>query len=58
MTYGIVTSTKFDLFPCLKWNPLLILFQQGRNVLFNNALNPFLIQLYGIEHMVKDYSES
>ena len=26
------------------------------NVLFNNALNKFYLQLYGIRHMVKDHS--
>ena len=28
------------------------------NVLFNNALNIFYLWLYGIRHMVKDYSDS
>ena len=28
------------------------------NVLFKDALNTFLIQLYGIEHIVKDHSYS
>ena len=28
------------------------------NVLFNDALNTFLIWLYGIKHMVKDHSGS
>ena len=28
------------------------------NVLFNNALNTFYLQLYGVEHMVKDHSNS
>ena len=28
------------------------------NVLFNNALNTFYLWLYGLEHMVKDYSDS
>ena len=27
------------------------------NVLFNDALNTFYLQLYGIKHMVKDHSE-
>ena len=28
------------------------------NVSFNNALNTFYLQLYGIRHMVKDHSDS
>ena len=28
------------------------------NVLFNDAFNTFYLQLYGINHMVKDHSES
>ena len=28
------------------------------NVLFNNALNTFYLQLYGIRHVVKDHSDS
>ena len=28
------------------------------NVLFNDALNTFYLQLYGIGHMVKDHSDS
>ena len=28
------------------------------NVLFNNALNTFYLQLYGVQHMVKDHSDS
>ena len=28
------------------------------NVLFNDALNTFYLLLYGVEHMVKDHSDS
>ena len=28
------------------------------NVLFNDALNTFYLRLYGVRHMVKDYSDS
>ena len=28
------------------------------NALFNDTLNTFYLQLYGIRHMVKDHSES
>ena len=32
---------------------------QGRkNVLFNDKLNTFYLQLYGVRHMVKDHSDS
>ena len=36
-------------------------YMEGRrkgNVLFNDALNTFYLQLYGVRHMVKDYSDS
>ena len=29
-----------------------------RNVLFNDSLNTFYLQLYGVRHMVKDHSHS
>ena len=32
--------------------------ERERNVLFNDALNTFYIQLYGVRHMVKDHSDS
>ena len=32
--------------------------QLERNVLFNDALNTFYLRLYGVRHMVKDYSDS
>ena len=34
--------------------------EQGKegNVLFNDALNTFYLQLYGVTHMVKDHSDS
>ena len=32
--------------------------QRERNVLFNDALNTFYLQLYGVRHMVKDHSDS
>ena len=28
------------------------------NALFNDALNTFYLRLYGVEHMVKDHSDS
>ena len=28
------------------------------NILFNDALNTFYLQLYGVRHMVKDHSDS
>ena len=35
--------------------------ERGRkegNILFNDALNTFYLQLYGVRHMVKDHSDS
>ena len=33
-------------------------FRKEGNVLFNDALNTFYLQLYGVKHMVKDHSDS
>ena len=32
--------------------------KEGRNVLFNNALNTFYLRLYGVRHMVKNHLDS
>ena len=32
--------------------------ERERNVLFNDALNTFILRLYGVIHMVKDHSDS
>ena len=32
--------------------------ERERNVIFNDALNTFYLQLYGVRHMVKDHSDS
>ena len=40
---------------------ILFFINEGRkegNVLFNDALNTFYLQLYGVRHMVKDHSDS
>ena len=37
---------------------LIVRKERERNVLFNDALNTFYLQLYGIRHMVKDHSDS
>ena len=34
------------------------IWERERNVLFNDALNTFYLQLYGVRHMVKDHSDS
>ena len=34
------------------------LVERERNVLFNDALNTFYLQLYDVRHMVKDHSDS
>ena len=31
---------------------------EGRKCIFNDALNTFYLQLYGVEHMIKDHSDS
>ena len=37
---------------------ILIVREREKNVLFNDALNTFYLQLYGVRHMVKDHSDS
>ena len=32
--------------------------KEGRNVLYNDALNTFYLRLYCVRHMVKDHSDS
>ena len=32
--------------------------REERNILINDALNTFYLQLYGVRHMVKDHSDS
>ena len=32
--------------------------KEGRNVLFNDALNTFYLRLYGVRHTVKDHSDN
>ena len=32
--------------------------EEGRSVLFNDALNTFYLRLYGVGHMVKDHSDN
>ena len=42
-----------------QYNPeQIITGRKEGNVLFNNALNTFYLQLYGIRHMVKYHSDS
>ena len=36
----------------------IICSERERNVLFNDALNTFYLRLYGVRHIVKDYSDS
>ena len=42
----------------LKSNKELNWKEEGRSVLFNDALNTFYLRLYGVGHMAKDHSDS
>ena len=56
-----VTFIKSDLISkCPRAKTLKYLFTNRKegNVLFNDALNTFYLRLYGVEHMVKDQSDS
>ena len=37
---------------------ILLLWNGNGNVLFNDTLNTFYLQLYGVKHVVKDHSDS
>ena len=39
-------------------NGILCERERERNVLFNDTLNTFYLQLYGVRHMFKDHSDS
>ena len=41
-----------------KWNKFERFGRKEGTLLFNDALNTFYLRLYGIRHMVKDYSDS
>ena len=43
---------------CVIYNNAISKGSKERNVLFNDALNPFYLRLYGVRHMVKDNSDS
>ena len=60
--YGHVKDT-WDYYYLIihKFKMQILLILTGRkegNVLFNDALNTFYLQLYGVTHMVKDHSDS
>ena len=40
------------------WERTTQIVRKEGNVLFNDTLNTFYLRLYGIRHMVKDYSDS
>ena len=50
----------FEVIFIVIYNNYLNRFSRRRkgNVLFNDALNTFYLRLYGVIHMVKDYSDS
>ena len=43
---------------CIKFCDVGVRQRKEGNVLFNDALNTFYLQLYGVGHMVKDHSDS
>ena len=50
-----------NFYRCIRYTThvyYMTILQRERNVLFNDALNTFYLQLYGIRHMVKDHSDS
>ena len=55
-SYNRLTAITFCLFSLV--NLPLHLMEEGRNCLFNDALNTFYLWLYGARHIVKDHSGS
>ena len=61
--YGYMTSGRKEMFYLMTHSTHFIYgyMTSGRkegNVLFNDTLNTFYLQLYGVRHMVKDHSDS
>ena len=54
LLHGYHISADID---CLQINTQLMVMKEG-NVLFNDTLNTFYLQLYGVGHMVKYHSDS
>ena len=54
--YDCQESISFLL--CIIWALTPLDYRKEGNVLFNDALNTFYLQLYGVGHMVKDHSDS
>ena len=54
--YQITTLRK--IWTCLKVRNTASAGMKEGNVLFNDRLNTFYLQLYGIGHMIKDHSDS
>ena len=52
--YDCQESISFLL--CIIWALTPLDYRKDGNVLFNDALNTFYLQLYGVGHMVKDHS--
>ena len=50
-------NTKFNVTKLIGGCNTQVLTKEG-NVLFNNALNTFYLQLYNVGHMIKDHSNS
>ena len=51
---------KFSMYHVIAPNDIrfyLVVRKEG-NVLFNDTLNTFYLQFYGIRHMIKDHSDS
>ena len=47
-----------NIYTILNELPLPIMFREREMFLFNDALNTFYLQLYGVRHMVKDHADS
>ena len=47
----------YPVFGVVHTKESLLLIGRKEDVLFNDALNTFYLQLYGVRHMVKDHSD-
>ena len=52
------TQTDFEGEEFFSYTQVCRIGRKDGNVLFNNALNTFYLQLYGVRHIVKDHSDS
>ena len=57
LAHSLITTVKLEVneYFINKGTGVIVFSRKEGNVLFNDALNTFYLQLYGVRHMVKDH---